>query len=104
MPLAIGGIKDHVHLLVGLRTTHRLDYVLRDIKADSSSWVHDIVGRKKFEWQAGYLGVTVSHSQIEHVKNYVLNQEEHHRRQTFQEEYLEMLKLRANEYDERYVW
>jgi len=46
VPLAIGGIKDHVHLLVGLRTTHRLDYVLRDIKADSSSWVHDIVGKE----------------------------------------------------------
>ena len=60
VPLAIGGIEDHVHLLVGLRATHRSDYVLRDIKADSSSWVHNIVGRKKFEWQAGYLGVTVS--------------------------------------------
>jgi hypothetical protein len=62
------------------------------------------VGRKKFEWQAGYLGVTVSPSQIERVKNYVLNQEEHHRRRTFQEEYLEMLKLSVIEYDVRYVW
>ena len=104
VPLAIGGIEDHVHLLVGLRATHRLDYVLRDIKADSSSWVHTVVGRKTFEWQGGYLGVTVSPSQIERVRNYVLNQEEHHRRQTFQEEYLEMLKLSAIEYDERYVW
>jgi putative transposase len=104
VPLAIGGIEDHVHLLIGLRATHRLDYVLRDIKADSSFWVHDVVGRKKFEWQAGYLGVTVSPSQIERMKNYVLNQEEHHRRQTFREEYLEMLKLSAIEYDERYVW
>jgi hypothetical protein len=104
VPLAIGGIEDHVHLLVGLRATHRLDYVLRDIKADSSLWVHNVVGRKTFEWQGGYLGVTVSPSQIERVRNYVLNQEEHHRRQTFQEEYLEMLKLSAIEYDERYVW
>jgi putative transposase len=104
VPLAIGGIEDHVHLLVGLRATHRLDYVLRDIKADSSSWVHEVVGRRKFQWQNGYLGVTVSPSQLERVKKYVLNQEEHHRRQTFQEEYLEMLKLSAIEYDERYVW
>jgi putative transposase len=104
VPLAIGGIEDHVHLLVGLRATHRLDYVLRDIKADSSLWVHEVVGRKHFEWQAGYLGVTVSPFQIERVKNYVLNQEEHHRRQSFQEEYLEMLKFSAIEYDERYVW
>ena len=57
-----------------------------------------------FEWQGGYLGVTVSPSQIEQVKNYVLHQEVHHRRQTFQDEYLEMLKLCAIEYDERYVW
>ena len=104
VPLAIGGIEDHVHLLVGLRATHRLDYVLRDVKADSSSWVHEVVGRKKFEWQAGYLGVTVSPSEIERVRNYVLNQEEHHRRRTFQEEYLEMLRLSGIEYDERYVW
>src|SRR5687767_13944658 len=104
VPLAIGGIEDHVHLLIGLRSTHRLDYVLRDIKMDSSSWVHKVVGRKTFEWQGGYLGVTVSPSQIDRVRNYVLNQEEHHRRQTFQEEYLEMLKLSAIEYDERYVW
>ena len=102
--LAIGGIDDHVHLLVGLRATHRLDYVLRDIKADSSSWVHKVVGQKKFEWQSGYLGLTVSPSQIERVKKYVLNQEKHHRRKTFQEEYLELLELSAIDYDERYVW
>ena len=104
VPLAIGGIEDHVHLLIGLRATHRLDYVLRDTKADSSAWVHQTVGRKKFEWQGGYLGVTVSPSEIERVKNYVLNQETHHRRQTFQQEYLELLKLSAIEYDEQYVW
>ena len=104
VPLAIGGIDDHVHLLVGLRATHRLDYVLRDIKADSSSWVHTVVGQKKFEWQRGYLGLTVSPSQIEHVRAYVLNQEAHHRRKSFNEEYLELLKLSGIEYDERYVW
>ena len=104
VPLAIGGIEDHVHLLIGLRATHRLDYVLRDIKSDSSAWVHQVVARKNFEWQTGYLGVTVSPSQIERVKKYALNQEEHHRRQTFQEEYLEMLKLSAIEYDDRYLW
>jgi putative transposase len=104
VPLAIGGIEDHVHLLVGLRATHRLDYVLRDIKADSSTWVHKVVGQKEFEWQSGYLGLTVSPSHIERVRNYVLNQEEHHRRESFQEEYVELLRLSAIEYDERYVW
>ena len=71
VPLAIGGIEDHVHLLVGRRATHRLDYVLRDIKADSSSWVHKMIGQKKFKWQSGYLGLTVSPSQIESVRRYI---------------------------------
>jgi putative transposase len=104
VPLAIGGIDDHVHLLIGVRAIHRLDYFLRDIKADSSSWVHKVVGQKKFAWQSGYLGLTVSPSQIERVRKYVLNQEQHHRRLSFQEEYLELLKLSAIEYDKRYVW
>jgi REP element-mobilizing transposase RayT len=104
VPLAVGGIEDHVHLLVGLRASHRLDYVLRDIKANSSSWVHTVVRKKKFEWQSGYLGLTVSPSQIERVRKYVLNQEEHYRRRSFQEEYLELLTLSGIEFDERYLW
>jgi REP-associated tyrosine transposase len=104
VPLAIGGIEDHVHLLVGLRATHRLDYVVRDIKADSSGWIHDKIRMKKFEWQSGYLGVTVSPSDIERVRRYILNQEQHHRRKSFRDEYLELLKLSGIEYDERYVW
>jgi REP element-mobilizing transposase RayT len=104
VPLAIGGIEDHAHMLIGLRATHRLDYVVRDVKSGSSGWVHDTIRLKKFEWQGGYLGVTVSPSQIERVKHYILNQEQHHRRKSFQDEYLELLKLSAIEYDERYVW
>lgn len=101
VPLAIGGIEDHTHLLVA---THRLDYVLRDLKADSSGWVHKVVGRRGFEWQSGYLGLTVSPSLIDRVRKYVLNQEKHHRRKTFQDEYVELLKLSGIEYDERYLW
>ena len=104
VPVAIGGVEDHAHLLIGLRATHRLDYVVRDIKSGSSGWVHDRVGLNKFDWQSGYLGVTVSPSQIERVRRYILNQEKHHRRKSFQDEYKELLKLSAIEYDERYVW
>ena len=104
VPVAIGGVEDHVHLLLGLRATHRLDYLVRDIKAGSSGWMHDIIRSKRFEWQIGYLGVTVSPSQIERVKRYILNQEKHHRRKSFQDEYLELLKLSGIEYDDRYVW
>lgn len=102
--LAIGGIEDHLHLLVGLRPSHRLDYFLRDVKADSSSWIHKEIGKRTFSWQKGYAAFSVSPSNIEGVKRYVLNQVEHHRRKTFQEEYIELLQASGIEYDEKYVW
>jgi REP-associated tyrosine transposase len=102
--VAIGGIEDHVHLLVGLKPMHCLAYVLRDIKGGSSEWAHDTLGKKKFAWQSGYGGYTVSPSNIERVTHYILHQPEHHRRQTFQEEYVEILRLSGIEYDERYLW
>lgn len=104
VPLAVGGIEDHVHLLVGLKSSHRLDYFLRDLKADSSEWVHKEVGRRKFGWQKGYGAFSVSPSNIEGVGRYIFNQEEHHRRKTFQDEYVELLRASGIEYDERYLW
>ena len=104
VPVAINGSEDHVHLLVGLRATHCLSDLLRELKSGSSEWAHVAAGKKNFAWQPGYFGATVSPSLIEKVKQYVLNQEEHHRRKSFQEEYLEFLRLSGIEYDERYVW
>ena len=104
VPLAIGGIADHVHLLVGLKSSHRLDYFLRDVKADSTEWVHKEVGKRAFAWQKGYGAFAVSRRELETVKSYIRNQEEHHRNKTFQEEYLEFLKASGIEYDERYLW
>ena len=104
VPLAIGGIEDHVHLLVGLTPSHRLDYFLRDLKADSSEWVHKEIRKKLFAWQKGYGAFSVSPSSIEGVKQYVLNQKKHHRRKTFQEEYIELLEAAGIEYDEKYLW
>ena len=103
VPVAIGGIEDHVHLLVGLRAVHRLDFVLRDLKAGSSLWA-DSMGKLSFQWQGGYAAVSVSPSQIERVTQYICNQERHHQRQSFQEEYVEMLRLSGIEYEERYLW
>ena len=100
----IGGTEDHVHLLVGLKSSHRVDYFLRDLKADSSEWVHQEIGRKVFAWQKGYGAFSVGPSNLDGVKRYILNQEEHHRRITFQEEYVELLKASGIEYDERYLW
>ena len=84
VPVAIGGTADHVHALIGLRATHRLDYVMRDLKSGSSEWVHQTVGKASFVWQVGYFGATVSPSQVETVTRYILNQEEHHQHKSFQ--------------------
>jgi len=100
----IGGVADHVHLLIGLRATHALADVMRDVKRVSSLWVHETFGDKQFEWQDGYGAFSVSASVLEKVKHYIANQEEHHRKKTFQEEYVEMLKASSVEYDERYLW
>lgn len=103
VPLAIGGIDDHIHLLVGLKSKHRLDYFLRDLKADSSAWVHREL-QKKFEWQKGYSAFTISPSSIEGVKKYILNQEKHHAKKDFKQELIELLKMSGIEYDEKYLW
>jgi REP element-mobilizing transposase RayT len=104
VPEKIGGVEDHVHLLVGLRATHCLADVLREIKSASSKWIHDQIKQPRFSWQEGYGAFTVSASQIEAVKSYVANQEAHHRKRTFQEEYLEFLQQSGVEYEEKYLW
>jgi REP element-mobilizing transposase RayT len=104
VPEAIGGVGDHVHLLIGLRATACLADVVRDVKAVSSRWVHEEIGDRAFAWQEGYGAFTVSASQREPVREYIARQEEHHQKRTFQEEYLELLKRSGVEYDERYLW
>lgn len=103
IPEAVGGTRDHVHILIGLRATHRLGDVVREIKVASSKWIHDEIDHKLFSWQKGYGAFTVSGSQIENVKNYILRQEFHHRNKGFQDEYIGMLKQAKVEYDERYL-
>ena len=103
-PEVVGGVSDHVHLLVGLRATHRLADVLREVKSVSSAWVHQEIRIKAFEWQEGYGAFTVSPSQRDAVRDYVNSQEEHHRTRTFREEYLELLKLSGVDFDARYVF
>ena len=103
VPEAIGGVADHVHLLVGLRATHTLADVLREIKSVSSKWVHEETGVRSFAWQEGYGAFTVSASQLEKVRAYIQQQEEHHRTRTFREEYIELLQRSGVEFDERYL-
>ena len=104
IPEAVGGVADHVHLLLGLPATARLADVVRDIKAVSSKWVHEETGDRAFAWQEGYGAFSVSPSHRETVRGYIARQEEHHRKRTFQEEYLELLNRCGVDYNERYLW
>ena len=104
VPIAVGGTADHVHLLGGLRATHRLADVVREVKVASSKWVHREIGARSFGWQNGYGAFSVSPTHIEAVRQYILNQEERHRKKTVREEYIELLRLAGVEYDEKYLW
>jgi len=104
VPESIGGMADHIHLLLGLKSTHCLADVLREAKQASSEWVHQIIGQSIFSWQDGYGAFTVSFSQLPTVKHYIENQCEHHRKRSFQEEYLELLRKSQIQFDERYLW
>jgi REP element-mobilizing transposase RayT len=103
--LAVGGIEDHVHILASLRPKTAPSDALRVIKANSTGWVHDEwPDRSVFAWQTGFGVFSVSASNLEEVRQYVLNQREHHRTMTFEEEYLFLLKKHGIEYDERFVF
>ena len=101
--LEIGGTADHVHILMGIKATHCLSDMVREIKSESSRWVHESGGGKDFAWQEGYGAFTVSSSHCDAVRTYIQNQAEHHRVRTFREEYLDFLKRAGVEFDERYV-
>jgi REP element-mobilizing transposase RayT len=103
VPLQIGGIEDHVHLLTSLKSKHRLDYFLRDLKADSSEWIHREID-KYFEWQKGYGAFSVSPSAIGDVKRYIQNQRQHHSAVDFKAEYLGLLDKANIEFEEKYLW
>ena len=78
---------------------------MRELKADSTGWVHkSFPDQKLFAWQTGYGAFSVSHSSLAEVEKYIANQEEHHRKISFQEEFLTFLKKHEIEFDERYLW
>ena len=92
------------HLFAASHAKHCLADVVRELKTESSAWIHRELRLAGFAWQEGYGGFTVSASQLEQVRAYVLNQEKHHRHTSFQEEYVALLKRGLVEYDERYLW
>ncbi|MEW6207389.1 MAG: IS200/IS605 family transposase [Acidobacteriota bacterium] len=103
--LQVGGIEDHLHALVTAPPTLSLSQVAQFLKGDSSKWIHaEFPALRGFAWQDGYGAFSVSKSNLAEVVRYIQNQREHHRKRTFQEEYLELLKRHGIEYDERFLW
>ena len=102
IPQDVGGVSDHVHLLVGLKATHCLSDFMRDLKKRSSVWVHDEMHVPTFAWQEGYAAFTVSATERHGLSNYILKQEEHHRQQSSRDELIELLKVAEIEYDPQY--
>lgn len=103
--LSVGGYCDHVHIFFELNPANAVSDVLRNVKAKSSKWINTrnfVAG--KFEWQAGYGAFTYSRSQRNKVINYIMKQEEHHKKRTFKEEYLELLKNNDIKYNDTYIF
>ena len=103
LPQGVGGVADHVHLLVGLKATHCLADVLRELKKAVSGWVHEQIDLKTFAWQEDYAAFTVTATAREAVQQYIANQEEHHRVRSFREELVEMRERAGLEYDPKYL-
>jgi REP element-mobilizing transposase RayT len=103
-PLAVGGVADHVHVLVAMPTRLSVADAVRTLKSNSTGWVHEKWPGRLFQWQNGYGAFSVSESNKDAVARYIENQEEHHRKRTFQEEFLDLLQRHGIEYDPRYVW
>lgn len=103
--IEIGGMSDHVHMLVRLKPTHCLSDFVREVKSSSSKWVNEEKWKlRKFGWQDGYGVFTVSRSQAPRVVAYIRRQREHHQRIDFKTEFMELLSKHEVEYDERYIW
>jgi putative transposase len=103
--LAINNVHDHLHFFVGFNPTQSISEMMRIAKSDSSEWINkEKLTRRKFQWQEGYGAFTHSKSQIGKVAAYIHNQQEHHKKITFLDEYRKMLKDFEVEFDERYIF
>jgi REP element-mobilizing transposase RayT len=103
--LSIGGVEDHVHLLPSLPATMPIAKAMQLIKGGSSKWVHETFpGQLTFAWQTKYGAFSVSVSQVEKIVRYIEDQETHHRKMSFEEEFIALLKKHGIAYDERFLW
>lgn len=103
--IIINGMPDHIHAFIGLRPSMPISDLVRDIKNNSSNFINERkLVKGKFSWQEGYGAFSYSHSHIENVYNYILNQEKHHHKTTFREEYIDFLKKFHVDYNEKYLF
>jgi len=103
--IEVGGVADHVHILLSLPATMPVSKAMQLVKGGSSKWIHEnFPDQRLFAWQEKYGAFSVSVSQMDKIIQYIQGQEEHHRKLTFQEEFLMFLKKHHIEYDERYLW
>ena len=99
----VGGVEDHVHLLIGFKATHRLSDFIRELKKSSSKWIHDEIGLKEFAWQDGYSAFSVSPTARSGVQRYIANQKEHHRKKSHQDELIELLEKAGVAFDPKFL-
>jgi putative transposase len=102
--LAVGGMEDHVHILLSLPSSKTVANAMREIKAGSSHWVHETCDIQAFEWQEGYGAFSIGQTQIDSTIAYIARQKEHHQKRDFQAEFVAFLKKHRIDYDPRYVW
>lgn len=103
--IAINGMSNHIHFFIGMKPSCCLSDLVREIKKSSNDFIKDNQLTKfKFNWQQGYGAFSYSHSQIDAVAKYVMNQKRHHKKQTFREEYIDFLKKFNVQYDEKYLF
>ena len=103
--IIVGGAEDHAHILCSLSKNHPLSKIIGEVKRNSSKWI-----KKKgteyleFQWQNGYGAFSVSSSNLESVRKYIVDQKHHHKKYTFKEELIRLLKKHGVRYDEKYLW
>ena len=103
--IIINGMEDHVHLFIGLKPSMALSDLMRDVKNNTSNFINDNKWlAEKFSWQEGYGAFSYSHSHIHNVYQYILNQQTHHKKKTFKEEYMELLEKFEIPFEERFLF
>jgi putative transposase len=104
-PMRIGGVEDHIHLLLRIPAKHSVSKVVQTLKGSSSHWMNEeVMEHGHFAWQDGYAAFTVSKSSIAQVSEYIAGQREHHQTKDFKAEYISFLERHGVEYDERYLF